>query len=240
MLTIEVEEVFIQLSLAVEDFLYNMELAHGAGEDVRVWTFLQSMGFGGNKDPNCVEDFRFQANASLAYGIEGIQWFCYWDPRYGGSENFTSAYVTLDGQKTHRFNMAKQANTEIYAIWNVLENFKWERVMTYIGTDNIMGENSAFNYLTTTNTHNRIYSVKAKKDTFAGVFKDGEGRDGFMFVNYDAPTSKEINTVEIQFKNCTQAVVYINGARTEVEVKNGKVALQLKASDAAFIIPLYI
>jgi hypothetical protein len=112
--------------------------------------------------------------------------------------------------------------------------------MTYIGSDNLIGENSSFNYLETDNVHDRIHSVKAKKDTFAGVFKDGEGRDGFMFVNYDTPTSKEINTVEIQFRNCTQVIVYVNGTRKEVEVKNGKISIDLKASDAAFIIPLYI
>ncbi|MCQ2399749.1 MAG: hypothetical protein MJ072_04515, partial [Clostridia bacterium] len=80
----------------------------------------------------------------------------------------------------------------------------------------------------------------SEKDTVVGVFKDGEGRDGFMVCNYDLPSSKDKNVVEITFNGCTQVVCYINGQKTDVPSNNGKIKLELKASDAAFIIPLNI
>ena len=222
-----------------DSFLYNMEVAQEAAKGADVWTFLQNIGYSSKKDPNCVEDVRIQSNSALAFGLKGIFWFIYWTIGPAG-ENFTNGCINFDGSKTHRYEYIKQAGNEIHALWNVLENFEWQRVMTYIGTDNLLGENSSFEFLTTTNNHERIHSVKVTKDTFAGVFKDGEGRDGFMFVNYDTPTSKETNTLKVQFRNCTEAIVYVNGERKQVTVNNGSVSLELKASDAAFIIPLYI
>ena len=216
-----------------------MEVAKNVAKDADVWTFLQTIGYSNKKDPNCVEDIRIQTNSAVAFGLTGVFWFIYWTVGRGG-EGFTNGCINYDGTPTNRYEYIKQAGNEIHNLWNVLENFEWQRVMTYIGSDNLVGENPSFGFLTTENEHQRIYSVKAKKDTFAGVFKDDEGRDGFMFLNYDTPTSKEINTVEIQFRNCTQVVVYVNGERKQVEVKNGAISLDLKAADAAFIIPLYI
>ncbi len=222
-----------------DTFLYNMAIAQSAGKGIDIWTYLQCIGYSDRKDPDCVEDIRIQTNSALAFGLKGILWFFYWTLGRGG-ENFTNACINWDGTKTHRYDYVKQATNEIHDLWNVLENFEWQRVMTYIGLDNSDGENSAFDYLVGENEHERIYSVKTTKDAFAGVFKDGDGRDGFLFVNYDSPTSKEINKIDVQFRNCTKAVVYVNGQRKQVDVNNGAISIELKASDAAFIIPLYI
>ncbi len=223
-----------------DSFLYNMSVAQAVANGTDVWTFLQSIGYANKKDPDCVEDIRIQSNSALAFGLKGIFWFIYWTIGRG-AEAFTNACINWDGTKTHRYEYIKQAGSEIHSLWNVLDNFEWQRVMTFIGSENDNGgENSSFGFLQTDNTHQRIHKVKTTKDTFAGVFKDGEGRDGFMFVNYDAPTSKDVDKVDIQFKNCTQVIVYINGERKQVAVKNGAISLELKASDAAFIIPLYI
>lgn len=222
-----------------DSFLYNMSVAQQSADGADVWTFLQSIGYASKKDPNCVEDVRIQSNSALAFGLKGVFWFIYWTIGRGG-ENFTNGCINWDGSKTHRYEYIKQAGNEIHSLWNVLENFEWQRVMTYIGSDNDSDENPSFSLLETNNVHERIYSVTTTKDTFAGVFKDGEGRDGFMFVNYDSPSSTETNVVNVQFRNCTQAIVYINGERKQVNVNNGAISVELKASDAMFIIPLYI
>ena len=224
----------------VDDFLYNMELAQKHMEESKgeVWTFLQSMGYSIKKDPDCVEDFRAQVAASLAYGLKGIQWFCYYSPGYGGNEGFTPAIITLDGKKTAKYDMVKEVNNEILAFDDVYLNFEWQRAMTFVGSENASGKNAAFNYLTTVNEHERIADMKNTQDLVAGVFQDADGRDGFLFANYDAPTSSAVNALRVAFDNCTQAVCYINGEKREVAVNNGVVNLELNAGDYAFIIPL--
>ena len=110
--------------------------------------------------------------------------------------------------------------------------------MNFVGSENASGKNAAFNYLTTVNEHERIADMKNTQDLVAGVFQDADGRDGFLFANYDAPTSSAVNALRVAFDNCTQAVCYINGEKREVAVNNGVVNLELNAGDYAFIIPL--
>lgn len=229
-------------SRLVEDFLWNMELAqkHMAESNGEVWTFLQSMGYSIKKDPNCEEDFRVQVGAALAYGLRGIQWFCYYSPGYGGAEGFTPAIITLDGKKTEKYDMVKKINNEVLKFDDIYLNFDWQRVMTFIGTENTKGENPAFNYLTVTNEHDRVAGLSCTYDTVVGVFEDAEKREGFLFANYDAPTSNNVNEVNVSFNNCTQALCYINGEQKTVEVENGKTKISLQAGDWAFLIPLNI
>lgn len=229
-------------SRLVEDFLWNMELAQKYMQKSKgeVWTFLQSMGYSNKKDPNCEEDFRSQAAAALAYGIRGIQWFCYCSPGYGGIESFTPAIIALDSTKTQKYDMVKKVNNEILAFDDIYLNFEWKRVMTFIGSNNSKKENNAFNYLTVTNTHERIAGISCGYDMVAGVFKDEDNRDGFLFANYDTPTSENINEVQVSFNNCTQVLCYINGKETALDVKNGIVEMSLNAGDWAFVIPLNI
>lgn len=224
----------------LDTFLYNFQLAQNASPDVKVWTFLQAMGYGGRKDPDCETDFRIQTSCALAYGVSAIQWFCYYSPQYGGAESFTPAIITLDGKKTEKYEYVKAVNDELHAFENVYTNFKWERAMNIVGTTNSKGENPAFNYYETDNSHDRIKKLTAEKDAVVGVFKDGDGRDGFMIANYDAPASAAENVVEIEFYGCTQVLCYVNGEARTVEVKNGKISLALKAGDGAFVVPLNI
>ena len=119
--------------------------------------------------------------------------------------------------------------------------FSLQKTMNFIGSDNAKGSNAAFNYYKTDNSHARIRSFSCRKDAIVGAFKDEEGRDGFMVVNYDAPSSEETNRIEISFNNCTKAIVIgRDGKKTVTEPQNGKLTLDLKASEGAFIIPLYL
>ena len=223
-----------------DSFLYNMQLCREMPSAPEVWTFLQAMGFGNRKEPDCVEDCRIQVNCSLAYGMKAIQWFCYYSPSYGGAENFMPAIIALDGKKTEKYEYVKTANNDAHAFEHVYTNFEWQRVMSFIGSENTKGENSAFNYLDTDNTHLRVDSFASTEDMLVGVFKDGQGRDGFMLANYDLPSSKKTNKVEIKFNHCTKIVYFVNGVRKTAEAADGKLTLELKAGNGAFVLPLYL
>lgn len=222
----------------VDDFLYNMDVVqkhiHPLGGEA--WTIIQSMGYSNKKDPDCEEDFRVQVGASLAFGMRAVQWFCYWSTE--NNENFSPAIINKDGTKNPKYDLLKKINAELLAFDDVYLSFDWQRVMKFVGTDNVLGKNEAFNYLDDNEPHDRIASFTSTTDTVVGVFKDKDGRDGFAVANYDNPSSTAKDNVKIAFNNCTAAVVYINGERQQADVENGTVSFTLNASDYAFVIPL--
>ena len=113
--------------------------------------------------------------------------------------------------------------------------------MTKIGTDNEEGgENACFNYLNyrVMSSHERIKSFKTQQDTLTGVFKDKEGRDGFMIVNYTEPSAGLKNKVELEFNDCTHALIVKKGKTKEVRAKNGKISFTMNAGEGYFVIPL--
>ena len=226
----------------LEHFLYNMELVKEAAPDKDMWTFLQSIEYGTNRTLTSAADATFQAYSFLAYGGVGIQWFCYWSPpRFDGATIFGESCIGRDGRPTAIYDYVKTANLEIRAFEDIYLNFDWQGVIPKIGTDNEDGgENAGFNYLTynVMHSHERIKSFKAQQDTLTGVFKDKDGRDGFMFVNYTEPSAGLKNKVELQFNDCTHAVVVKKGKSKEVKAKNGKISFTMDAGEGYFVIPL--
>ena len=87
-------------------------------------------------------------------------------------------------------------------------------------------------------SHERIKSVKANQDTVIGTFKDKNNNDAFMVVNFSDPAYGLSDTVELQLKGASKAVCYIQGIRSVVETKKGKLNLQLPPGNGAFVIPL--
>lgn len=234
----------------VSNFLYNMDLVKRAAPDKDMWTFLQSIGFNSNRGLARVGDATFQMYSFLAFGGKGIQWFCYWSPpAFDGATHFQEGMIARDGSKTATYDYVKTANLELRGLEDIYLNFDWKGVMTEIGTENNTGgENEAFNYLVNTQmtSHERIYDMKTQQDTLLGVFEDGEGRDGFMVVNYTAPEKELSNKVELVFKDCARAIVVKKGVKEIVNataVKEngevyGKISFEMQSGEGYFVIPL--
>jgi hypothetical protein len=87
-------------------------------------------------------------------------------------------------------------------------------------------------------SHDRILSVSASQDTLVGTFKDAFDNDAFMVVNFDDPAHNSTDTVTIDLKGTSKAVVYEKGVRTEVNAPKGKLTLNIEAGSGAFVIPL--
>ena len=210
----------------LENFLWNMQLVKEAAPDKEIWTFLQSTGYGAtNRELTSVADATFQVYSFLAYGGNGIQWFCYWSPPpFDGATTFKDACIDRDGNPTKNYDYVKQANLEIRGLEDIYHNFTWKGVMPVIGSKNDNGgENNSFNYLSTfvQNSHSRISSIKTEQDTLVGVFKDNEGRDGFMIVNYTEPSAKLKSKVDLTLNDCTRAIVVKNGKQEVIDCVNG-------------------
>lgn len=78
--------------------------------DVPAWVFIQTLSYNGHREPTAAE-LLWQVNISLAYGAKGIQYFTYWTPEAARGEGFGPALITVDGQRTSRYNAAKKINT---------------------------------------------------------------------------------------------------------------------------------
>lgn len=227
----------------LEIFLDNMEQVREAAPDKDMWTFLQSIQYSpNNRTLTSVADATFQVYSFLAYGGAGIQWFCYWSPpAFSTAETFGESCIGRDGKPTAIYDYVKQANHELRGLEDIYFNFDWQGVMTKIGTENEDGgENKNFNYLNykVMSSHERIKSFTTQQDTLTGVFKDKDGRDGFMIVNFTEPSAGLKNTVELEFNDCTHALIVKKGVPEEVDAKDGKISFTMDAGEGYFVIPL--
>ena len=170
-----------------------------------------------------------------------ISWFCYWSPvRFDGLTHFTEAMIELDGTKTAVYDYVRTVNEEIRSFDDIYLNFEWEGVMTKIGRENKMMENDNFAYIENTvlKSHERISELSCEQDTLVGVFKDGDGRDGFMIVNFTDPGENRGSEVSVTFNDAEFAVVVQNGQMQTATLDDGRLELALDVGDGAFVIPL--
>ena len=71
-----------------------------------------------------------------------------------------------------------------------------------------------------------------------GLFTDENGYDGFMLVNFADTVNNRENTVTLQFRGATRAVVYIQGEKQVVDLADGTYTVTLQPGEGQFIIPL--
>lgn len=226
------------------DFLYNMDIMQTKlreeGRDRRLWTFLQSIQFGGKNRPLASKaDASFQAYSFLAYGGDGIQWFCYACPPENDGATFfgNNALVDRNYDKTATYDYVQSTNRDIQALMPYYKNFEWKGVMlsnVYDDTGNFSYLESSENVLTGNKTLKKFESTE---DAFTGVFEDKDGRQGFLVVNFTDPAKKAQNTVTMTLDGATHAIVVKNGESTVEKVQGGKLTLNMKEGEGYFVIP---
>lgn len=223
----------------IDNFLYNMEIVKNAideeGEDRKMWTFLQSISFGSNRTLESVGDAAFQAYSFLAYGGDGIQWFCFTcPPPFDGASYFgNDALLDRDYQKTPVFDYVKTANQYVQALMPYYKNFEWKGVMT----SSEKGGEGNFESIKRMESAKTLKKVEGTQDTLAGVFEDKDGREGYMVVNFTDPGKKLDSTVTLTLENAGKAIVVLNGEKKTVSVNDGKLILELKSGEGCFVIP---
>ena len=221
------------------DYLLNLEIcaeeAQNAG--IPLWVFIQSMSYANNTRRPTESEIRWQVLCSMAYGVKGYQYFCYWTPSDASIPEANEAMVAPDGKKTDLWYSAQTVNREVLAWDHVYLSYEWTGTMTVLGEGNAKNKN--FTMLEHAFTeHERIKSVKSSQDVIIGTFADSFDNQAFMFVNFSDPGLKTESRIETEFYNASKAVIYKNGERTVEELKNGKLELTLEAGNGAFVIPL--
>lgn len=217
-----------------ESYLQNFELvatkAKERGIDFNL--YIQAVSDStGLRDILGVQDFRFQIYTAMAFGVTSFTYYTYY------SRSGDGALIAKDGTPTYRYYAAKTVNNEIHAWEQVYRNFAWEGIMTNLGDE--LNENIAFSLLDSPmESHPRIANWTVSEDTICGVLKDGDGRDGFMFVNYTDPYFDKSDTVTVKFNNARAALVYRLGQKMVVPLDKGEYTFKLYPGEGRFVIPL--
>ena len=84
----------------------------------------------------------------------------------------------------------------------------------------------------------RVKKIESTQDTLTGVFKDKDGRDGYMVVNYTEPSAGLVNNVRMYFNDFNGALLIENGEQRVVTSINGYIEFSQNSGDGTFVIPL--
>lgn len=226
-----------------DDFLYNLVTCQLNSRDRRHFTVLQSIKYGGlHRELQSSRDVTFQAYSAIACGYEGFGWFCFWPPvPFDGATHFgDGSYDRITNEPTDSYYYIKDGLNEIRKLEDVFFNFTWEGINTVIGEKNDFGgENTDFMYSTKAVVESeRIESIKTEQDTLVGIFKDAQGNDGFMVVNFTEPSLDNTNKVTIKFKDCTKVAVWVDGEQKVYSVTDGTFVFTQSSGDGYFIVPI--
>ena len=199
--------------------------------------YIQSYKANDKRDMSSVADIRFQLNVGLAFGMKCLNYYTYTGSQEG------DGLVLRSGKVTQNYEWAKQANNEAQELADAILNFEWVGTKTYAGQQ--MQDKTtakAFEKIAekTADSFEFISDVTARLDTIVSEMEDKQGNKGYMVVNYSEPSLGLTDLVNVYFgKKVNKAVIYINGERSVVDVKQDALQLSLGAGEGAFVYPVY-
>lgn len=223
-----------------DNFLYNLYVfAKEAKEhDIPFYIYLQTMGFNNNVPLSNYAEFAWQAYTSMAFGVQGIQCFCYWT-LLGDNNNITSACVDRDGTILDTYYWVQEVFSDIKSFEKVYMSFKWDGVKLFEATS---ASNNLFSYIKKANQLKKLKGVNkvtTTQDLIFGQFLDKENYPAFMVSNASSPFDLKNATISITFdKSVTVALVYQKGECKTMQLNGHKLNLELASGDGAFVIPL--
>ena len=184
------------------------------------------------------DDLRWQFYVNMAFGIKRFTYFTY---TTSFLQNFQKSCVDRNiSCKTYpQYDNAKEVNTEIESFDNVYLNFNWNGVMPLLGINNEAGYDMNFDGLNhALDSLDCVNRAQSDQDALIGQFKDKDGNDGLMVVNFTDPYYQTSNNVKIEFIKATRALVYRKGAAKAYTVQKNRMEIPLDPGEGVFIIPI--
>lgn len=211
----------------LEDYYYNLDLLRHITKKAGLpyWGFVSTLEIteATVRDPSR-EDLRWQVFSHLAFGAKGIQYFCYWTPGSLGG----TAIIDMEGNKTEKYDWAKELNEEILTYGQILLNSHAEGVMFHDirkGAQNI--------YSAALTNFGPIAAIDGNRYV-AGCFTDQ--RDGTKSVLISPTTPRDNISVTINFKQVLSKVTaYIGGVKQQLDVNGTSLTLNINKGDAVLI-----
>lgn len=220
-------------------YLYNIELfarkCKEGGYELR--SYIQDKGdFTGTRDMCGIGDFRFQIYTLMAFGARDITYYTY-SGEESESEGGFALMNFMDGTYNWTYDLAKKVNNEVHAFEDAYLSYKWDGVM--YKNANILIDNQNFaNLVDPLESHDRVSFGDVSEDTLLTSFKNDEGDDAFMLVNFTDPYFKKNDTVTLKFNNARGLLMYRMGQKMVVPLNNGEYTFKLYPGEGRFIIPI--
>ncbi len=219
-----------------KDYLYNLELfaEEAKKKGVPLWTFIQSMSYSRwHRRPDDAA-LRWQIMSGFAYGVKGIQHFCYWPPTEDSLLTVTDAFLTPQGKPTDIYFTAQKIHKEIEKFEKAFVTYDYEGVMPVNGKEK--EENVLFKTLRNPlKGHTLVKEVTATQDTLVGVLKNAKGKNALFIANFADPCLHAEDMVEITLNGVTKITLTQRGKKMKQKSKDGIFHICLAAGDGAFI-----
>lgn len=227
-----------------DDVLYNLEVVANKckAAGIPMYTFVQAMSYDNNtRIPNQAE-IRHQVFTQLAYGSRSIQYFCYFTPlEFGGVGS--PSMITVDGEKTDIYTHVQTVNKELANLDEAFLDFNWVGTMTIQGSE-VSESRQILMCEESLEKVDALSDINVTKNTLVGVFKNEEGRDGFIISNFTDPgyTSTQSGytndgEISIRFNGADSLLVYHGNKKEVVSFTNETYKTTLEAGDGMFVIP---
>lgn len=218
------------------EYLYDLDVCsyYAREEGLPFWYTLLTTGHLWYINPTA-EDMVWQMNLAMTYGAQYLLHYIY------SSHESTYLYpmVDMEGNPTETYDKVSEANAAIRAWDHIYMNFDW------IGTSPVEGtkeQTGLFDYLKYSVDMNKSYALEEAEsnyDVLVGHFEDEDERKGYMVTNATNPYEEKTAEVSLRFSDKYKgALVVQNGEETVVNLKNGRLSLELPATEAVFVIPL--
>jgi|GEM_PF-1192575 len=255
-------------SYTVPGFFYNLASAANNAKtledkmDVEIpfYIYLQSEGFEGKMKIENYERWAWQCYTSMAFGVTGIQAFCYWtmlaeqDDKGNAIEE---AIVTRTGAKTPLYDIVKRTNADIKALEDVYMSYNWEGTRGFWNNEG--GKSELMTQLRTsgleTAGYTDISNVEITNDPshvrefLIGQFANRatDSKKAYMITN-----SSKVNAafdlvypagqINVTFaNNITHVDVYkpgSNGIAERVALNGGVLSLTIPTGEGFFVVPV--
>lgn len=184
--------------------------------DRSLWNFTQLTSWNRDYIRNTeYTEIAWLNNTSLAFGVVGLQYFCYWTPTDAGGEKFLSAMITRDGKRTKHYAYVKKLNAELSRIESFFLKAEHKGVVVQGDAGCSVPESKIV--LSSFGALEYIDSC----GVIVGCF-NYEGKNMYYVVN-GSPVS--YRTAELRFTEEIRADVYEHGRKCEMIAKDFSLVL---------------
>ncbi len=219
-----------------EEYLYDFDVcsyyAREAG--IPLWYTMLTSGHLWYTNPTA-NDLVWQMNLAMTYGSKYLLHYIY------SSHEPTYLYpmVDMEGKPTETYYKVSEANAVIRAWDHIYMNYEWLGTSTVEGTKEQTGLFDCVKYSVDIDETYALTNASSDYDVLVGHFEDEDGRKGYMVTNTTSPYDNQTAAVTLTMSSKYQgALVVQNGEEKVVTLTDGKLSIELPATDAAFIIPL--
>lgn len=179
----------------------------------------------------------YQYYTAMCYGYTHFTTYCYTNA--WGEKQYS---VDYNGQKTDNYYYFQDAHERVKSMEVVYTNFCNNRIgtMAFEGSKRKVGAAKSWSKAEAMlESYSSIDKCETEQDLLIGIYKDGQGNEGFMLANQMLPADNTSSAVRLSLKGAKKAAVWLDGAECQIiDLQNEKLLLTLQSGGGAFVIPI--